>query len=154
MKKINLVLMSAVATLTACVSSTGPVPMGRDTYMIGLDGKGFLSSSEIIARAYKEANEFCRKQNKELMPINSRQRGMSFGVDPSAELQFMCLRSDDPDLQRPIMKQSDSVPQQTAPQQTTQSTPSAAPQPYMIPKRPTVTTNCTTVAGQVNCTSR
>lgn len=32
--------------------------------------------------------------------------------------------------------------------------PTPAPQPYMIPTRPTVTTNCTTVAGQVNCVSR
>jgi len=33
-------------------------------------------------------------------------------------------------------------------------TPTPAPMPYMIPTRPTVTTNCTTIAGQVNCTTR
>ncbi len=32
--------------------------------------------------------------------------------------------------------------------------PAPAPMPYMIPTRPAVTTNCTTVAGQVNCVSR
>lgn len=36
----------------------------------------------------------------------------------------------------------------------TKPAPAPAPQPYMIPTSPTVTTNCTTVAGQVNCTSR
>ena len=32
--------------------------------------------------------------------------------------------------------------------------PAPAPMPYMIPTAPTVTTNCTTTAGQVSCTSR
>jgi hypothetical protein len=95
--------VAALSLLAGCATSTGPVAMGKDTYMIAIGGKSLASGGELKAKAYREAGAFCGKQGKVVMPINSSQRDMSYGQDPTAEIQFMCLKDGDPDLQRPVM---------------------------------------------------
>jgi len=94
----------AVVFLGACVTSTGPVSIGKDTYMIAIGGKSVQSGGTLKARAFQEGAEFCRTQGKELQLVSTQQRDMSFGRDPNAEIQFMCLAPNGAGLAGPEAK--------------------------------------------------
>lgn len=85
--------------------------MGKDTFMINITRKGFVTGSEVKAEAITEANEFCAKQNKKLQIVNADQSDMKpFRADAYAEIQFMCLDENDPELSRPkLNKMPDPV---------------------------------------------
>lgn len=89
---------------TAC-ASTGPVSMGKDTYMLAKPG-GFLTvaGGEVKADLFREADQYCRGQNKHLMPISSSARDAGVAQYASAEIQFRCLAEGDPELRRPNME--------------------------------------------------
>lgn len=96
------ILVFGVVTLSGCVSSSGVVPMGEDTYMISRSDNSSpvgITGASVKADVLREANEYCIKQGKKLQPISSRQaeRGLA---PANAEVQFMCLALGDSDLQR------------------------------------------------------
>jgi hypothetical protein len=72
--------------------------------MIAIGGKSVQSGGTLKAKAFKEGAEFCKAQGKELQVISTQQRDMSFGRDPNAEIQFMCLSASDVELARPKLK--------------------------------------------------
>jgi hypothetical protein len=113
MIKVYLLCISlSILILTACASSSGVVPIGKDTYMISRTQKGFSGSSgKVKAEAFKEANQFCESQGKKLQIVSTSQKDMVlFTSDPSAEIQFMCLDAQDPELKRPkLEKEPDTV---------------------------------------------
>ncbi|MCU1441826.1 MAG: hypothetical protein JWP85_2823 [Rhodoglobus sp.] len=103
MKKVILFLFPML--LIGCATSTGPVPMGRDTYMISERGPGYASVGSLRADIMKEANTFCVAQNKQMQLVNSNDKGGIMGFrHPEAEIQFMCLSEGDRELQRPKMR--------------------------------------------------
>ena len=63
--KTCLVILTLV--LTGCVS-TGVVPMDKDIYMVSKRSAqfGFGPADGVKADVYREANEFCEKQNKKV----------------------------------------------------------------------------------------
>jgi hypothetical protein len=92
--------------LTGCASS-GPVPIGQDTYLITKQSAGglFVSPGTIKVEILREATAFCTSQHKLFQIINTSELGAIPAVRmPSAEVQFMCLNADDPQLQRPRME--------------------------------------------------
>ncbi len=104
MKKI--VLVALIAVLAGCASS-GPVPIGKDTFMISKQSAGgmFVAASSIKVEILKEAYAFCGSQSKELQIVNSQELGAVPGMRmPSAEIQFMCLAEGDSDIKRPKMQ--------------------------------------------------
>jgi hypothetical protein len=91
--------------LSGCASSTGVIPMGPDSFMISKQGaSGFSSNGAMKAEAYQEANEFCAKQDKKLMPVGTHEVPSGFGRLPSSEIEFMCLSPGDPQLTRVRME--------------------------------------------------
>lgn len=74
--------------------------------MIAGRGKspGGYSGGEVKAAAMREANQYCSASGKKLQVVNSTQSDMRFGVEAAAELQFMCLESDDADYSRSTVK--------------------------------------------------
>jgi hypothetical protein len=90
--------------LVACATSTGPIPIGKDTYMIAIGGKPIQSGGTLKARAFQEGTEFCKARGEELQVVNTQQADMSFGHDANAEIQFMCLSAADAELSRPKLK--------------------------------------------------
>jgi hypothetical protein len=73
---------------------------------------GFSGSGTLKAEAFQEANKFCVSQNKIMQVVNTSeaQPPFVFGNFPKAEVQFMCLRSSDPEIGRPKMrKEADTV---------------------------------------------
>lgn len=107
--KSRLYSILVVSALSACAS--GPVSMGRDTYMMADTGAWSWSSGAALkANLYKEADEFCRVKGKEMMPVSSRQNNANMsGTFAHAELQFRCLSQGDPELKRPTMEAAPDI---------------------------------------------
>jgi len=96
MKTCYVILMLA---LTGC-SSTGVVPMDKDTYMVSKRSAqiGFGPADGAKADVYREANEFCAKQNKKVETVALNMTDSGFARPARAEIQFKCVDANGPDL--------------------------------------------------------
>jgi len=109
---MKLLSLASIVLLLGCTTTTGVVPIGKDTYMVSGSGKspGGYSGSDVKAAAFKEATAYCAGLGKHLQILHTDQRDMSFGKNATAELQFMCLDSSDTELTRPrLTKEADQV---------------------------------------------
>ena len=97
----------ALLLLGGCAANSGVVPIGLDTYLVSHQGSGFwVMPTQLRNDALIEANQYC-KQNNKIFQVNKIEMleqipatapgGPRF---PVAEVQFMCLDSNDPDLVR------------------------------------------------------
>ena len=86
-----LVLLLCVG-LAGC-ASTGVVPMDKDTFMIAKRSPQLGFGQPIGAKAdvYREANEFCAKQNKKVETVDFNMQNSGFGRPGSVSLQFRCV---------------------------------------------------------------
>jgi hypothetical protein len=78
--------------LSGC-ASTGIVPMDNDTYMVAKRSAqvGFGPADAAKANIYREANEFCAKQNKKLETVKLEMTDSGFARPASASLSFRCV---------------------------------------------------------------
>lgn len=110
MKKIYF---SLAILVTGCASNSGVVPIGPDTFMVSRQAAtGFSGSGTLKAEAFQEANQYCLSQNKKLQVVNTNEAKPPYilGNFPKAEVQFMCLETNDPELVRPkLRKEADTV---------------------------------------------
>ncbi len=90
-----LFLILAILFLTAC-QSTGVIPMGNGTYMIGKkDGSpGLGISLSNKAEVYKEANVFCHEKGLEVETIKVNVSPAKLAKLGSTELEFKCVPSE------------------------------------------------------------
>ena len=92
MKMLFVLLIIASGLLAGC-SSTGIIPMDRDSYMIGkkdgMPGLGISLSNK--AEVYKEANEFCVNKGLEVQTLRVTTTSAQPGVLGYTELQFKCV---------------------------------------------------------------
>lgn len=112
MNAFKIALLTIASVLAACTTTTGVVPIGEDTYMIGTTGKspGGFTGTEAKVLAFREASKFCADKNRKVQVVNTQQADMRFGVNATAELQFMCLTDGDRELARPkLQKTPDQV---------------------------------------------
>lgn len=67
--------------------------MDRDTYMVAKrDAQvGFGPADGAKAYVYREANDFCAKQNKKVETVKLDMTNSGFGRPASASLQFLCV---------------------------------------------------------------
>jgi hypothetical protein len=102
MKIQTLIASTLILVLTACASS-GPVPIGRDTYMISKQSStGFHSGASVKADIYREANEFCVKKGLEFQPVKDYSKdGVPGYAFANAEVVFRCLVDGDKEINRP-----------------------------------------------------
>jgi hypothetical protein len=108
MKQSLLLPIVAAGLLIGCTSTTtGVVPMGRDTYMIAKEqGSGFPGLGTMKGEIITEAVQFCQKQGKEfqLTATKETQPPYILGNYPRSEIEFMCLKDGDKELQRPKLQ--------------------------------------------------
>ncbi len=102
MKQLHAAVVVVGIALAGCASS-GPVPIGKDTYMITKQSStGFHSGASVKADLYREAGEFCAKTGLEFQPVGENAKdgvpGFRFA---NAEVVFRCLASGDPEVTRP-----------------------------------------------------
>jgi hypothetical protein len=88
--RIAVVLLTLA--LSAC-ASTGIVPADRDTFIVSERGPtvGFSPPIRQTASVYRQANEFCAKQNKQVETVKLDQLDSGLGRPASASLQFRCM---------------------------------------------------------------
>jgi hypothetical protein len=91
-KLLSLAIMSVI--LTGC-QSTGVVPIGQDSYMIGKkDGApGLGVSLSNKAAVYREANAFCAAKGLVVFTLRVETRPARPAQLGSTELQFRCVKS-------------------------------------------------------------
>lgn len=89
--KYSLVVV-VIILLTGC-KSTGVIPMGQDSYMIGKkDGSpGLGVSLSNKAAVYREANAFCQAKGLEVMTLHCTTTPAMPGQLGSTELYFKCV---------------------------------------------------------------
>jgi hypothetical protein len=87
------VLIASVALVVVGCSSTGIVPMDRDTYMVSKRSAqaGFGPPLGVKADVYEEANDFCRKQSKSVETVAFDMTNSGFARPGSVSLQFRCV---------------------------------------------------------------
>jgi hypothetical protein len=104
--KIHSLLAASVALLLTACASSGPVPMGRDTYMISKQSStGFHSGASVKADIYREANDFCIRTGLEFQPVtDSAKDGVPGYAFANAEVVFRCLVRGDAEINRPTPK--------------------------------------------------
>lgn len=87
------VMVLTVMLLTGCATNSGIIADGKDAYIVIVSGGNrFTSSGDLKIEAYKDANAYCRKQDKQLETIF--ERAVQGGVLANAsevELKFKCI---------------------------------------------------------------
>lgn len=101
----KVMVWGAALVLAGCASS-GPVPMGQDTwYITKQSSTGFNSAASVKADLYREANDYCVSQGRQLQPISdSGVDGQPGRALANAQVTFRCLLAGDPELSRPVLK--------------------------------------------------
>jgi len=101
-------LLPLLLLVSAC-SSTGVIPMDRDSYMIGKkDGApGLGVSLTNKAEVYREANTFCREKGLEVETLHVTTTPANPGRLGSTEMQFRCTAPGS--KARPLVKESDTI---------------------------------------------
>lgn len=108
---MRILAIIITAALAGC-SSTGPVQIGKDTYMISKQSAGgmFVQPASIRADIVREASAFCQKSGKSLQMNSYRDTNAFPGRLPASEINFMCLDESDPEVRRiKLVKDADAV---------------------------------------------
>ena len=100
MKTILIILTALV--LVACANSSGVLSIGPDTFTISTSaspGKGGVPAAKRIA--YEEATDECTKRGRKVFALSEKTSSPTWTEGmASMELNFRCLRPDDPEFQR------------------------------------------------------
>lgn len=99
---IKILLVAIVCmVLAGCVSSSGPMPFGKDSYMITISAVGSFNNPGVaMQEAIKEANAHCASLGKVAWPRNAQQTGTP-GWPGGAQFIYSCIDEKDPEYQRP-----------------------------------------------------
>jgi hypothetical protein len=83
----------AMFVLAGCAGTTHVVPAGSGTYMIAAHGTmGWSSGPAQKAKAFEEAEDYCKQSGKELQIIDATDTGAgAYGKISSAEVHFRCV---------------------------------------------------------------
>lgn len=106
--KTNAIFMVVVIALSGC-TSTGVIPMDRDSYFIGKkDGTpGIGVSLSNKAEVYGEANDFCSKKGLEVETMTVTTTPARPAQLGSTELHFKCVASGY--TARPLVREADQI---------------------------------------------
>lgn len=87
-------LMLLVLLLSGCASHShsGVIPDGKDAFVVIESGSASSSAGDMKIAAYKEANSYCKKLNKQLETISENivQAGV-LSKFSEADVRFRCI---------------------------------------------------------------
>tara|TARA_R110001592_G_C13077223_1_gene742334 strand:+ start:1096 stop:1404 length:309 start_codon:yes stop_codon:yes gene_type:complete len=93
-KSISLSILIMVLISGCATTTTGPMPAGKNTYVMSRQEGAFPSGSEpLMAEVLAEANIFCSNQDKEIKLINATENPGPYilGNYPKATITFSCI---------------------------------------------------------------
>lgn len=94
-------MMLVVGCLTACVTDTGPVPIGQGVYTTGNGGSWFDAGGAVQADRYQRALRFCFDQGKQLVRVDETESSMRERENAGAEIRFRCAGPGEPGWKEP-----------------------------------------------------
>lgn len=85
-------LVLGVSLASGC-TSTGVIPMDQGTYYVSKSSPQVSFGPPITQKAdiYREANDFCTRQGKEVETVKLQEIDQVFGRHASASLTFRCI---------------------------------------------------------------
>lgn len=88
----KFMLFSAISIAMAGCASTGIVKTGGDRYVVSKSSMkpGFGAPTAVYVDITEEAQEFCKKENKDMEIVNSDLKHPAVGRPGSATLEFRC----------------------------------------------------------------
>jgi hypothetical protein len=93
--------IAAVFLIAGCAGVTDVVSTGPDTYMVASHSTmGWSSGGAQKAKAFQEADAFCKALGKQVQTINSTETAGGFGKIAGGEVEFRCIKPDDSALKR------------------------------------------------------
>ena len=98
MKQLNMLL--ALGLIVGC-AGTGIVPTGENEYMVSKTdiGDTWSDGSRVLAKLYREANDFCGSRNMFVERIEEEKAdGRVFVRNASATLRFRCKQGSEQEL--------------------------------------------------------
>lgn len=102
--------------IAGCAANSGIVPIGPDTYMVSRQsGNAFAGASSLKAEAIAEGSQYCvsKKQVFQLVRAQEAQPPYILGNYPRAEIQFVCLSSNDKRLGQPALQPNTVIEKRT-----------------------------------------
>ena len=88
------ILAAIAALIGGCAGVTNVVSTGPDTYMVASHGvMSFSFGPAQKAKAFQEADKFCRTHGRQMQPINSSETPGGFGKIASGEVEFRCIKA-------------------------------------------------------------
>jgi len=93
-KKVIFYVLLLSVLVGCATTSSGPIPAGKDTYVITRQEGAFPSGDEpLLAEAIGEAGVFCSKFDKDMKLINTYQNAGPYilGNYPKATVTFSCV---------------------------------------------------------------
>lgn len=97
----SIVTVLTLLAVSGCAGVTDVVSTGPGTYIVASHGvMGWSSGGAQKAKAFQDANDYCKRLGKQMLPINSGETPGGFGRIASGEVEFRCLNPDDPAFQR------------------------------------------------------
>ncbi len=89
----NLTALAAFLLVGCAQTNTGPMPAGRDTYVISRQAGAFPTGKEpLLAEALVEANARCEVDKKKMVLISTNENAGPYilGNYPKATVVFRC----------------------------------------------------------------
>ena len=84
-------LLACVLCLSGCVTTTEPVSVGRDAYMIGMGARGGMTSdAELLAQTMRTAGAFCLRLGRRMELQSSTSSGTQGWTPQSSQVIFRC----------------------------------------------------------------
>jgi hypothetical protein len=92
MKKV-LLFIGTVILLTSCVTSTGVMPFGRDTFTVTVESED-MGMGAAQKKAISEATKFCQSQGRHFL---HKDTSIATSTDKDVySLTFKCVDENDP----------------------------------------------------------
>ena len=84
--------MAVALALSGCTTMTDPVPVGTDTYMMGLSARGGLTSdTELLAQTMRAAGAFCGRLGRHMELQTSSTSGTQGWTPQGNQVVFRCV---------------------------------------------------------------
>lgn len=87
-----LFVVATVAVAAGCTTISDVTPAGDGNYTVTTQANGGMASwGKIKASSLKRADEYCRRQGKQMHSINMQTHGVRGWTPQEAELTFSCV---------------------------------------------------------------
>jgi hypothetical protein len=91
---------SVLPSLTACVSTSDVLDVGRDTYSVSATADGYRTAASARQSAFQTGASKCAADRKHFALLNESTAATRMGIDTTVNVTFRCLSDDGPAFAR------------------------------------------------------